>query len=282
MHKGTAIKRELKQAVSAAENVTNSRTLEMLARAGFAASGILHLLVGAIAIRLAMGGSGNADFSGAVAELSTQPAGPFLLWASFAACAALALWQTSDAIFDYNRLPTKDKAGKKAKAGAQALVFAGLALTLLSFARGMGSGADNQQAATDMTVSLMKAPGGVALLVVLGVAIAVTGVVYAIRGLRKSFEKHLAMPADQKARTAVTVLGVTGYVAKGIVLFLTGLLIAIATLQAHPEDSTGLDGGLRALRDQPLGVYLLAAVGTGLICYGVFMIVRARLAKMTQ
>jgi hypothetical protein len=282
MHKGTAIKRELKQAVSAAENVTNSRTLEVLARAGFAASGILHLLVGAIAIRLAMGGSGNADFSGAVAELSTQPAGPFLLWASFAACAALALWQTSDAIFDYNRLPTKEKAGKKAKAGAQALVFAGLALTLLSFARGTGSGGDNQRAASDMTVNLMKAPGGVALLVVLGIAIAVTGVVYAIRGLRKSFEKHLVMPANQKARTGVTVLGVTGYVAKGIVLFLTGLLIAIATLQAHPEDSTGLDGGLRALRDQPLGVYLLAAVGAGLICYGVFMIVRARLAKMTQ
>ncbi|TDL38715.1 DUF1206 domain-containing protein [Arthrobacter nitrophenolicus] len=282
MHKGTAIKRELKQAVSAAENVTNSRTLEVLARAGFAASGILHLLVGAIAIRLAMGGSGNADFSGAVAELSTQPAGPFLLWASFAACAALALWQTSDAIFDYNRLPTKEKAGKKAKAGAQALVFAGLALTLLSFARGTGSGGDNQRAASDMTVNLMKAPGGVALLVVLGIAIAVTGVVYAIRGLRKSFEKHLVMPANQKARTGVTVLGVTGYVAKGIVLFLTGLLIAIATLQAHPEDSTGLDGGLRALRDQPLGVYLLAAVGAGLICYGVFMIVRARLAKMNQ
>jgi Domain of Unknown Function (DUF1206) len=280
--KGPAIKRELRQAADAAENVTNSRALELVARAGFAASGILHLLVGAIAIRLAMGGSGNADFSGAVAELATQPAGPFLLWASFAACAALALWQTSDAIFDYNQLPTKEKVGKKAKAAAQALVFAGLALTLMSFAMGTGSGGDNQQAASDLTASVMKAPGGVALLVLLGAGIAVTGVVYAVRGLRKSFEKHLVMPSSPTARTAVTVLGVTGYVAKGIVLLLTGLLIAIAALQAHPEESTGLDGGLRALRDQPFGVYLLAAVGAGLICYGVYMIVRARLAKMTQ
>lgn len=282
MHKGTAIKRELKQAVNAAENVTNSRTLELLARAGFAASGILHLLVGAISIRLAMGGTGNADFSGAVAELATQPAGPFLLWASFAACAALALWQVNDAIFDYNHLPTKQKAGRKAKAALQALVYAGLALTLLSFARGTGSGGDNQKAASDLTISLIKAPGGVAVLVILGAAIAITGVVYGIRGLRKSFEKHLVMPANAKVRTAVRTLGVVGYVAKGAVLLLTGLLIVIATLQAHPEDSTGLDGGLRALRDQPFGVYLLAAVGAGLICYGVFMIVRARLAKMTQ
>jgi hypothetical protein len=279
---GTAIKRELRQAADAAENVTNSRTFELLARAGFAASGILHLLVGAIAIRLSMGGTGNADFSGAVAELAGQPAGPFLLWASFAACAALALWQTSDAVFDYNRLPTKQKVGKKAKAAAQALVFAGLALTLMSFARGTGSGGDNQQAASDFTASMMKAPGGVALLVLLGIGIAVTGVVYGFRGLRKSFEKHLVMPASPGTRTAVTVLGVTGYVAKGVVLLLTGLLIAIATLQAHPEESTGLDGGLRALRDQPFGIYLLAAVGAGLVCYGAFMIVRARLGKMTR
>lgn len=280
--KGTVIKRELKQAADAAENVSNSRALEVLARAGFAASGVLHLLVGAIAIRLAAGGTGNADFSGAVAELATQPAGPFLLWASFAACAALALWQAGDAIFDYNHLPGKEKAGKKGKAAAQALVFSGLALTLMSFATGTGSGGDNQQAASDLTASVIKAPGGVALLVLLGVGIAVTGAIYGIRGIRKSFEKHLAMPASQGARTAVTVLGVTGYVAKGIVLLLTGLLIAVATLQAHPEESTGLDGGLRALRDQPFGLYLLTAVGAGLICYGAFMIVRARLAKMVQ
>lgn len=280
--KGSTIKRELRQAANAAEDVTNSHTFELLARAGFAASGVLHFLLGAIAIRLAMGGSGNADFSGAVSELASQPAGPFLLWASLAACAALAVWQASDAIFDYNRLPTKEKAGKKAKAAAQALVFAGLALTLANFAMGTGSGADNQKSASDFTAAVMKAPGGVALLVLVGTGIAVTGVIYAIRGFKKSFEKHLTMPASPSARKAVTILGVVGYVAKGVVLLLSGLLIAIAALRAHPEESTGLDGGLRALRDQPFGVYLLAAVGAGLIFYGVYMVVRARLAKMNQ
>jgi len=272
----------LRQAANAAEEVTNSRTFELLARAGFAASGILHFLLGAIAIRLAMGGSGNADFSGAVSELANQPAGPFLLWASFAACAALAVWQASDAIFDYSRLPTKEKVGNKAKAAAQALVFAGLALTLASFAMGTGSGGDNRQTASDLTATVMKAPGGAALLVLVGAGIAVTGVVYAIRGFKKSFEKYLTMPASPSARKAVSVLGVVGYVAKGAVLLVTGLLIAIASLRAHPEESTGLDGGLRALRDQPFGIYLLAAVGAGLVCYGAFMVVRARLAKMNQ
>ena len=275
---GTIIKRELKTAADKAENVTNSKPLEMLARGGFAVSGVLHILVGIIAFGLARGRGGRADVSGAVAELASQPAGPALLWCSFAGCVALALWQAGDAIFDFERLPTKHKAGKKLQAGAQAVVYAGLAFTLAAFARGAGQ--DNRESTSDFTVKLMKAPGGVLLLVLIGAAVAVVGIIYAVRGFKKSFEKHINLPSSPGARKAITGLGMAGYVAKGVALFVTGLLVVIATVTAHPEQSTGLDGGLRALREQPYGVYVLAAVGAGLICYGVFTVVRARLARM--
>ena len=110
---GSIIKRELKDAADAAEDITNSRTLELVARAGFAVSGVLHLLIGLVAIRLAMGGEGEADVSGAVEQLAQQPAGPVLLWSSFAACVALAIWQASDAIFDFEHLPAKKKLRRK-------------------------------------------------------------------------------------------------------------------------------------------------------------------------
>ncbi len=241
-------------------------------------SGLLHFLIGLVAIRLAMGGQGQADVSGAVAELAGQPAGPILLWSAFGACVALAIWQASDAVFDFEHLPTKRKVGRKLKAALQAVVYAGFALTLASVA--IGTQSDHRRSTSDLTLQLMAAPGGVLLLIAIGAAVAVTGVVYAIRGFRKSFVKHLRMPANEHARTAVTVTGVAGYAAKGVALLLTGLLIVIATVKADPAESTGLDGGLKALRDQPLGMYMLAAVGAGLICYGVFMAVRARLARM--
>jgi hypothetical protein len=250
----------------------------MLARGGFAASGVLHILLGIIAFGLARGRGGRADVSGAVAELASQPAGPVLLWVSFAGCIALALWQAGDAIFDFERLPTKHKAGKKLQAGAQAVVYAGLAFTVAAFARGAGQ--DNRESTSDFTVNLMKAPGGVLLLVLIGAAVAVVGVIYAVRGFKKSFEKHINPPSTPGGRKAITVVGMVGYVAKGVALFVTGLLVVIATVTVHPEKSTGLDGGLRALREQPYGVYVLAAVGAGLICYGVFTVVRARLGKM--
>ncbi|MFF2028958.1 DUF1206 domain-containing protein [Arthrobacter sp. NPDC058192] len=268
----------MKEAANAAENVTNSKPLEMVARAGFAVSGLLHLLIGLIAIRIAMGGKGQADVSGAVEELAKQPAGPLLLWTSFAACVALAIWQASDAIFDFEHLPTKKKLAKKLKAGLQAVVYTAFALTLAAVAT--GAGANQRESTSDFTVRLMKAPGGVALLVVIGAAIAVTGIVYGIRGIKKSFLKYLRTPSRPQARTALTAVGVVGYVAKGFALLLVGLLIIIATVTAHPQESTGLDGSLKALREQPMGPYLLAAVGAGLICYGIYMVVRARLAKM--
>ena len=272
------IKKEIKDAAEIAEDVTNSKPLEVVARAGFAVSGILHLLIGLVAIRLAMGGQGQADVSGAVEELAVQPAGPVLLWSSFAACVALALWQASDAIFDFEHLPTRKKAGKKLKAALQAVVYAGIAATLMSFA--IGARSDHRRSTSDLTAALMQAPGGFLLLLLLGAAVAVTGIVYAIRGFRQSFTKYLRLPSPETARKAVKVLGVAGYAAKGIVLFLVGLLIIVATVTAHPEESTGLDGGLKALREQPFGVYLLAAVGAGLICYGIFMVVRSKLARM--
>lgn len=275
---GPIIKRELKGAADTAEEITNSRALEIVARAGFAVSGILHFLIGLVAIRLAMGGQGQADVSGAVEQLASQPAGPVLLWSSFAACVALAIWQTSDAIFDFEHLPAKKKLGKKLKAALQAVVYAGLAVTLASFAIGVGK--EHSRSTSDLTVSVMQAPGGFALLLAIGAAVAITGIVYAIRGFRQSFLKYLRLPASDKARAAVTALGVAGYVAKGIALLLVGLLFIIATVTVHPEQSTGLDGGLKALREQPFGVYMLAAVGAGLICYGVFMVVRAKLARM--
>jgi hypothetical protein len=269
---------ELKNVVEATEDVTNSRPLELVARAGFAVSGILHFLIGVVAIRLAMGGEGEADVSGAVAQLADQPAGPALLWVSFAACIALALWQASDAVFDYEHLPAKKKLGKKSKAALQAAVYAGLAVTLLSFANGAGK--DHSTSTSDLTVSMIGAPGGFALLLAIGAAVAITGIVYVVRGFRQSFAKYLRLPPSPRARTAVTVLGVAGYAAKGIALLLAGLLIVIATVTAHPEQSTGIDGGLKGLREQPFGMYMLAAVGVGLICYGIYMMVRSKLGKM--
>ncbi|WP_120519949.1 DUF1206 domain-containing protein [Arthrobacter celericrescens] len=262
-----------------AEAASNSPALETAARAGFAASGVLHVIVGAIAFQLARGLNGEADVGGAVAQLAGSPGGPFLLWACFAACAALALWRLGDAIFGGPGPATGTKRlTSRAGAAGQALVFALLSATVLSFA--LGGGKSNRESASDLTVTLLRMPFGVVLLLMAGAAIIGVGIFFAVRGARVSFRKDLFLPGSPVPRRVVLTTGVTGYLSKGCALLLVGVLVIMATVRHQPEQSTGLDGGLKGLREQPYGPYLLGALALGLVCYGCFLILKGKYARM--
>ncbi|MFD1214809.1 DUF1206 domain-containing protein, partial [Arthrobacter sp. GCM10027362] len=59
-----------RELAGAAQRAEQSRPFEIMARCGWAANGLLHLLIGVIALRLAFGRSGEADQSGAAAQLA--------------------------------------------------------------------------------------------------------------------------------------------------------------------------------------------------------------------
>ena len=276
--KGNTIKKDLKDAAGAAENAANSRIFVITARTGFAVSGALHVLIGLIAIQLAFGKAAQAAQGGAMAQLAQGTAGAFLLWLGFTACAALALWQLSEVVFGYREREPKSKLWKKLAAAGQAVVFLAMAIAFSSFA--VGNGKNSGRSTSDSTAEIMKLPLGPLLLICVGVGLIVTGVVFAVRGIRTTFKKNLSLPSSDALRAIITGLGLIGYIAKGIALFLVGLLFIIATLQARPQESTGLDGALKAVREQPYGVYLLTLIGAGLICYGLYQIAKARFVKM--
>jgi hypothetical protein len=66
----------------AATTVQESRAMHIIARAGFAVNGLLHVLMGSIAFAVAFGEKANADHDGALATLGTGPIGGLLLWAT--------------------------------------------------------------------------------------------------------------------------------------------------------------------------------------------------------
>ena len=59
---------------------SNSTIVQFIARLGFFASGVIHILIGVIAIQVAVGGGGaEADQSGALSKLASAPGGVVLL-----------------------------------------------------------------------------------------------------------------------------------------------------------------------------------------------------------
>lgn len=270
--------RQATRAANAADDATDSRGFVLAARAGYVAAGLLHVMIGAIALRVATGGSGSADQSGAVAALAGSPGGTVLLWACFLGCAALAVFLFSEIFFGATQRSDRDRLKHRVKMGGQAVVYGAIGAVFGTYA--LGGTSDSSGSTQSLSARLMAHPAGTVLLIAVGLGLVVAGAFFVHRGVTRSFRENLkSLPPGRPGR-AVMWLGTAGYAAKGVALAVLGVLVVVATVRSDPEQSSGLDGALKALQEQPFGAWILGAVALGLICYGVFMVVRARYQRM--
>ncbi|MGA1835438.1 DUF1206 domain-containing protein [Herbiconiux sp. 11R-BC] len=265
----------------AARDVSQSRVFRGVARSGFAVNGLIHVLIGALAIGVAVGGAsgsggGEADQSGALKQLAATPGGLFVLWAAVVGLFALGVWQLVQA-FVVSDPDAKKKWGRRASEAGKGVVYLAIGATALVFA--LGGSSNSSDSSKTLSANLLSTPGGVFLLVALGLAVLGGGIGFVVIGVRRTFRKQIRVPAGTAGR-AVTVLGMVGYIAKGIALAVVGVLFVVAALTADPQKASGLDGALKALASLPFGIVVLVAVGIGLIAYGVYLGARARLAKL--
>jgi len=268
----------ISEAADAVEEASDTKALDVVARSGFAVMALLHVIVGAIAVAIAFGQPGQAEATGAIEQLGANPWGPAVLWACVLACTGLALWQLSEATLRARHLPRKERLGKLISSGFLFLAYGSVGLSFAGFAVGMGG--DSGDTTRDFSTALVEAPFGVVLLVAIGLTVMGVGVYFVVKGVRRGFKEELFRFDGTRRGTLIDAFGVAGHVAKGVALNLAGLLFVIAAGKQSPEESTGLDGSLKALRDHPFGPYLLVAIGAGFICYGIFALVRARFGRM--
>ena len=266
------------RASDAAEDAVNSKGFQLAARAGYVAAGLLHFLIGVIALGLATGGTGSADQSGAIGQVAGNPGGTALLWFCFIGCAALALFQFSEVFFGVRHLDGRDRIAARLKFGGQAVVYAVIGATFGRYA--LGGSSDSGSTASSLSASLMAHPAGAALLLAVGVGVLAVGGYFVHSGATRRFRKKLTGLPPGGVGSGIIALGTAGYLAKGCALGVLGILVLVTTITNNPEESTGLDGALKALRDQPFGAWLLGAVALGLMAYGVFMVVRSRYQRM--
>ena len=270
--------RQATKAADAADDATDSRGFVLAARAGYVAAGLLHVMIGVIALRVATGGSGSADQSGAVAALAGSPGGTVLLWACFLGCAALAVFLFSEIFFGATQRSDRDRLKHRVKMGGQAVVYGAIGAVFGTYA--LGGTSDSSGSTQSLSARLMAHPAGTVLLIAVGLGLVVAGGYFVHRGVTRSFRENLKRLPPGTAGRAVLWLGTAGYAAKGVALAVLGVLVVVATVRSDPEQSSGLDGALKALQEQPFGAWILGAVALGLICYGVFMVVRARYQRM--
>jgi len=259
------------KAQSAAAGAEQHPAARWALSAGQVANGVVHLIIGGIALGVAFGGGGSADQSGAMQALQESPFGAFALWAVGIALAALALYSIVGAISD-SRHDTKDAL----KSAGRAVAYAAVSATAITAA--LGGSSDGEQSAQSFSGDLMAQPFGRILVGAIGLGIAAVGAYFVVKGVQRKFREDVAPP--QRWSTAVNGLGTGGYVAKGAAVIIVGVLFVIAAVLHDEEQAGGLDGALQSLTTVPGGVVALIAIALGLMLYGVYCFARAAWPRM--
>ncbi|MFF0536002.1 DUF1206 domain-containing protein [Streptomyces coelicoflavus] len=266
---------------SRARRAANGSAAEGAARAGLTARGVIYLLVGVLALRIAFGaGNRQADRGGALAELSDKPFGAVLLWALGAGLAGMALWRLSEALFG---VTGKDghTLRKRLPAAARCVFYTFVAYSVLAFAAGAGSSGSSDRQSRDVTARAMEMPAGRWLVGIAGAAIVVAGAVIGIQAARRTFRKKMRLGGlGPRTRRLVDVTGVAGGAARGLVFAGAGAFAVRAAVDYEPERAKGLDDTLRSFAGTSLGPWLLACVAAGLVLFGVFSFALARLRRV--
>lgn len=254
-----------------------------LARTGYAARGIVYLIVGGLAVLAAFGAGQTTNTRGALTTILQQPFGYALLALVALGLVGYALWRLVQALADTDRHGT-DVHGLAVRAGL--LISAGthalLALFAISLIFGWGSsmGGGDGGSSQDWTAWLLQQPLGRWLVGLIGVAVIGAGLAHMVKGYRAKFEKYLQM--DRATFTKVSPICRFGLMARGVVFAIIGSFFIVAALRFSSGEVRGLKGALDVLREQPYGWVLLAVVALGLLAFGMYSLIEARYRRIEE
>jgi hypothetical protein len=270
-------RRKSRNARSAGRQAANSHSLELLARAGLAARGVLYIIIGLIAIQVALSHSRKqADRSGALRAIASTPFGSVALWLLVVGFAGMALWRLSEALYG-GPGPDGRKASSRLAALARAALYGFITYGILKYALGLGAPSSSDKQSKDLTATVMSHPGGKIVVILAGIAFIGGGAYIAYSAARKKFLKQLMLgQLSLRARRAVEKLGQVGGIARGTVFATAGIFLVVAAAEAKPGKAKGVDSSLRALAHTPLGPWLLVVVAAGLVTFGVYSLCEAR------
>jgi hypothetical protein len=124
---------------TAARRAQDSTAFRIVARTGYVVLGIVHIVIGVIAISIAWGDGGEADQGGAMEQIRSTPAGVALLWAIAVGLVGLAVWQIAEAATESDP-DAKKKWAHRVKFAGTALAYLAIAFTAAVYALGGSSG----------------------------------------------------------------------------------------------------------------------------------------------
>lgn len=241
---------------------------EALTRIGFAARGIMYLLIGWLALR-----SGRIEDGPGIIDYLGSGGGRLLLAAMAVGFLAYGAWRAADAWTDSSGRGSDTK-GLAVRAGGIVSGFLHLGLGLIAAMHAAAAGSrGGGDSAREGAAAALDLPGGGLILVLAAAGLLLTGLFQLRQALTLAFMDRLGGRGGSAGW--VCWLGRAGYAARGIVF----VVIAWFFWRAGSEQSSAEAGGLGAALDS-LPDTLRMAVAGGLALFGLFSLVEARYRRI--
>ena len=278
------------QSFGSTSSSDTAKWIEILARFGYAAKGVVYALVGILAVQAAFNWGGQVTGSqGAFETIANQPFGKVMLFLVAVGLVGYVIWRFVSAIFD----PEHNEDGAKNVIRRLSYAISGLIYGSLAFAAfrivfsGGGSsssggssgssGGSNQQTAT-----LLSQPFGRWLVGLVAAGAVAYGFFCIYRGVKIKFRKKLKMAEmSSTEQTWAVRIGRFGLISKGIVSVVVGYFFAQAARSSDASEARTTAGALQAIQQGPFGAVLMGIIALGMLAYGIHLMVQARYRRIS-
>ena len=262
-----------------------AKWIEILARLGYAAKGVVYAIVGVLAIQVAFNWGGRLTGStGAFETIANQPLGRVMLFFVAVGLLGYVLWRFVSAIFD----PEHNEEGAKnilrrLSYAVSGLVYGSLAFAAFRIVFSSGSSSSSSSgSSSEQTATLLSQPFGRWLVGFVAACTVGYGFYCIYRGVKVKFRKKLKLvEMSQVEQTWAVRIGRFGLICKGIVSTIVGYFFAQAARSADPSEAKSTAGALQTIQQQPFGAVLMGIVALGMLAYGIHLIVQARYRRIS-
>lgn len=278
------INEKFDQTTEKAEELVRQPIVKRLARFGFYTKGFLFVVIGVLAILVAVGDRGGrlADPTGALGYIAQFTYGKILLIVFIVGAICHGAWNILRGAADVDN-HGKNWQGivKRCIAVGVGLFYFFLAWTAWDIILTVQVAGENGSVQKTLTGIILALPLGAVLVFLIGLSVIGAGFSECYRGVTGKFQEDFRLRELQGGkRRIVSVLGALSFTARAVIFGLMGYFFIRAAIASDANEAMGIDGALRFLSQSYYGIILLFVAATGVICHGVLSIYEARYRRI--
>jgi hypothetical protein len=261
------------------EEFSRTPLFEVLARAGYAARGVLYAIVGVLAYRLAEGTpSQPASQRGVFLTIADQPFGRLLLVLTIIGLLGYATWRIVQAAIGRTPEAGRQSAIDRIAALGSGVAYAMFAVLAISIVHDSTSDSPSPQ---ELSQRFIEEPWGRAVVGITGAVFVVMAAYQVFMGVSRRFcDDSKVGEMGEATRRLFVLVGVVGLLARGVVFGLIGFFALRGAIQLDRDDAVGVDGALTRVLGYEHGAAALTAVAVGLVVFGAYSLMDARYRKI--